>query len=137
MIILLIYIAIFVAAFFIVKFAVQRATSDFTSLKTVTFGDESAVRPNRIASVVSVLTIFLLWGVFTGSSWVPGFLHAPGPFEGTATFEYNGLMFILSFGAQERRAFTSFKASRQGYEGGHLEKFYSLDLLSQRQNIKF
>ena len=88
MIILGLYIAIFVAAFFVVKMVVHRSLHDFTSLKTVTFGDESAVRPNRVASVVSVLTIFLLWGVFTGSSWVPGFLHAPGPFQGTATFDY-------------------------------------------------
>ncbi len=88
MIVLLIYIAIFVASFFIVKFVVHKTTTDYTSLKTVTFGDESAVTPNRIASVVSVLSIFLLWGVFTGSNLVPRFLHAPGPFMGDATFTY-------------------------------------------------
>ncbi|APX21953.1 MAG: taurine ABC transporter permease [Rhodobacteraceae bacterium] len=88
MIVFLIYIAIFVAAYFLVKLSVHRATGDFTARKTVTFGDESAVRPNRIASVVSVLTIFLLWAAFTGSSWVPGFLHAPGPYTGDATFTY-------------------------------------------------
>ena len=88
MIVFAIYVAIFIASFFIVKFAVQTATTDYTSLKTVTFGDESAVTPNRIASVVSVLTIFLLWGAFTGSKLVPGFLHAPGPFVGDATFTY-------------------------------------------------
>ena len=82
MIVLLIYVAIFVASFFLVKLLVHKTTRDFTARKTVTFGDESAVRPNRIASVISVLTIFLLWGAFTGSSWVPGFLHAPGPFVG-------------------------------------------------------
>ena len=55
MIILLIYIAIFVAAFFIVRFIVGRMAriQDFTSLKTVTFGDESAVTADRWASVVS------------------------------------------------------------------------------------
>ncbi len=89
MIPLLIYIAIFVAAFFLVTKVVQGAgLKDYTSLKTVTFGDESAVRPNRAAGVISILTIFLMWGIFTGSSLLPSFLHAPGPFEGTATFTY-------------------------------------------------
>lgn len=88
LIVLLIYVAIFVGSFFLVKLAVQSATNDFTSLKTVTFGDESAVRPNRIASVVSIASIFVLWGAFTGSSLLPGFLHAPGPFIGDATFTY-------------------------------------------------
>ena len=59
---------------------------DFTSLKTVTFGDESAVRPDRWASVISVITIFLIWGAFTGSKWVP--IHAPGPFIGDTEFTY-------------------------------------------------
>ena len=88
MIILVIYIAIFAAAFFLVRFGVRkfRQMNDFTSLKTVTFGDESAVRPDRWASVISVVTIFLLWGAFTGSKWVP--IHAPGPFVGDAEFTY-------------------------------------------------
>ncbi|WP_136443004.1 ABC transporter permease subunit [Pacificoceanicola onchidii] len=88
MIVFLIYAAIFVISFFVVKYVVQKATNDFTSLKTVTFGDESAVKPNRVASVISVLTIFLLWGAFTGSKLVPSFVHAPGPFVGDATFTY-------------------------------------------------
>ena len=89
MIPLLIYILIFVAAFFIVTKVVQGAgISDYTSLKTVTFGDESAVRPNRAAGIISILTIFLMWGIFTGSSLLPGFLHAPGPFQGTTSFTY-------------------------------------------------
>ncbi|MGC3940999.1 ABC transporter permease [Roseobacter sp. EG26] len=89
MIPLLIYIIIFVAAFFIVTKVVQGAgLHDYTSLKTVTFGDESAVRPNRAAGIISILTIFLMWGIFTGSSLLPGFLHAPGPYEGTTTFTY-------------------------------------------------
>ncbi|MEP4195157.1 MAG: ABC transporter permease subunit [Aliishimia sp.] len=89
MIPLLIYIAIFVGAFFIVTKVVQRAgTADYTSLKTVTFGDESAVRPNRAAGVISILSIFVMWGMFTGSSLLPGFLHAPGPFQGTTSFTY-------------------------------------------------
>lgn len=86
--ILLVYVAIFVGSFLVVRFLVRRSTNDFTSLKTVTFGDESAVTSNRIASVVSVVTIFLIWGSFTGSSWVPGFLHAPGPFVGDTSFVY-------------------------------------------------
>ena len=86
---LAIYVAIFAAAFFIVTKSSQGARAkDYTSLKTVTFGDESAVRPNRAAGIVSIFTIFLMWGIFTGSSWLPGFLHAPGPFEGTTSFTY-------------------------------------------------
>jgi len=88
MIILLIYIALFVGGFFAVKFATQfmSKTKDYTSLKTVTFGDESAVRPNRAASVISVVSIFLIWGAFTGSVLTP--VHAPGPFMGDTSFEY-------------------------------------------------
>lgn len=88
MTILLIYVAIFVGAYFAVKAVTSHLTkkSDFTSLKTVTFGDESAVSANRTASVISVVAIFLIWGAFTGSSWSP--LHAPGPFVGDASFTY-------------------------------------------------
>lgn len=85
----LIYIAIFVGSYFVVNKIVRRAArTDYTSLKTVTFGDESAVKSDRAASIISVVTIFVLWGMFTGSVLLPKFLHAPGPFEGTATFEY-------------------------------------------------
>ncbi|WP_439156187.1 ABC transporter permease [Yoonia sp.] len=61
---------------------------DYSSLKTVTFGDESAVTSNTVASVVSVVLIFVLWGAFTGSKLLPGFLHAPGPFTGEGAFTY-------------------------------------------------
>jgi len=61
---------------------------DYGSLKTVTFGDESAVTSNTAASVVSIVLIFVLWGAFTGSKLLPGFLHAPGPFLGESNFEY-------------------------------------------------
>lgn len=89
MIPLLIYIIIFVVAFFGVQFLARNMQrSDYTSLKTVTFGDESAVESNRIASVISVISIFVLWGAFTGSSLLPGFLHMPGPFIGETSFEY-------------------------------------------------
>ncbi|MCP4981028.1 MAG: ABC transporter permease subunit [Gammaproteobacteria bacterium] len=88
MIVLIIYITIFAIAFFAVRFIANRLIErhDFTSLKTVTFGDESAVTPNRWASILSVLTIFLLWGAFTNSNWTP--LHVPGPFVGDTKFTY-------------------------------------------------
>lgn len=89
MIPLLIYVAIFVVSYFVVtKLIHHAARNDYTSLKTVTFGDESAVTPNRAASIISVFSLFLLWGMFTGSVLLPKFLHMPGPFEGTASFEY-------------------------------------------------
>ncbi|WP_353333561.1 ABC transporter permease subunit [Phaeobacter sp. NW0010-22] len=84
-----VYIAIFVGAFYTVRFIAQKtAVQDYTSLKTVTFGDESAVQSNRAASIVSIVTIFVLWGAFTGSSLMPSFMHAPGPFIGDTTFTY-------------------------------------------------
>ncbi|MBY8976559.1 ABC transporter permease subunit [Rhodobacteraceae bacterium NNCM2] len=88
MIILLIYIAIFVVAYLAVQMISSRLTKshDFTSLKTVTFGDESAVNANRAASIISILAIFLIWCAFTGSSLSP--IHAPGPFVGTTSFDY-------------------------------------------------
>lgn len=61
---------------------------DYGSLKTVTFGDESAVTSNTVASVVSIALIFLFWGAFTGSKLLPGFMHAPGPFTGQGSFTY-------------------------------------------------
>ncbi len=70
---------------------IQRLLSpkkDYRSLKTVTFGDESAVTSNTVASVVSIVLIFVLWGAFTGSKLLPGFLHAPGPFVGDGSFTY-------------------------------------------------
>ena len=89
MIILLMYVAAFVAAFFIVhQISKRREIHDFTSLKTVTFGDESAVRPNRAASIISIVTIFLIWGMFTGSKIVP--IHMPGPFIGDTEFTFLG-----------------------------------------------
>jgi taurine transport system permease protein len=88
MIIFVIYIAIFTVSFFLVRLVTGKFISrkDFTSLKTVTFGDESAVRPDRLASIISIATLFLIWGAFTGSSWVP--IHAPGPFVGDTSFTY-------------------------------------------------
>ena len=84
---LIIYILIFVVAAFVVT-RLSTGIADYTSLKTVTFGDESAVRPNRAAGVISIITIFVMWGIFTGSSLLPSFLHAPGPFVGETSFTY-------------------------------------------------
>lgn len=89
MIPILIYVGIFIAAFAIVKLASAGThRKDFTSLKTVTFGDESAVVSDRRASIISIVAIFVLWGAFTGSAILPGFLHAPGPFLGESSFTY-------------------------------------------------
>lgn len=85
---LLIYVAIFVGSAFLVTRVLAKGIKDYTSLKTVTFGDESAVRPNRAAGIISIFTIFLMWGVFTGSNLLPSFLHAPGPFLGETSFTY-------------------------------------------------
>jgi taurine transport system permease protein len=86
-ILLAIYVGIFAVAAFV--FTRIGTTKDgYTALKTVTFGDESAVRPNRAAGIISILTLFLLWGMFTGSAWIPGFLHAPAPYKGETSFEY-------------------------------------------------
>ena len=82
------YAALFFGAYLVVNFIQMRRASgvNYTSLKTVTFGDESAMTPNRVAFVVSILVIFLIWGAFTGSKVVP--IHVPGPFEGDTTFTY-------------------------------------------------
>ena len=91
MAILLIYIIVFVIAFYLVHLATKMMTAqkDYTSLKTVTFGDESAVSPNRAASIISVLAIFMIWGAFTGSKLIP--FHAPGPFIGETSFTYSAM----------------------------------------------
>lgn len=84
------YVALILAFSFIWQ-AVKRfltPKADYGSLKTVTFGDESAVTSNTVASVVSVVLIFVIWGSFTGSKLLPGFLHAPGAFQGTGEFTY-------------------------------------------------
>ncbi|MEM1063898.1 MAG: ABC transporter permease subunit [Pseudomonadota bacterium] len=88
MTVLIFYVALFLLAFFGVYFArrMMAERQDFASLKTVTFGDESAVRPDRAASIISVIVIFLIWGAFTGSRFAP--LHVPGPFTGDVEFTY-------------------------------------------------
>lgn len=59
----------------------------YASLKTVTFGDESAVTANRVASVAGVATVFLIWMIATGSTLLP-FKILPIPFVGDSQFEY-------------------------------------------------
>ena len=88
MIIAAIYIAMFIVAFLAVRIASRFISSrrDFTSLKTVTFGDESTVVPDRAATVISIIGIFLIWGAFTGSKITP--IHVPGPFIGDTSFVY-------------------------------------------------
>ncbi|WP_171103480.1 MULTISPECIES: ABC transporter permease [unclassified Ruegeria] len=88
MIVLLFYVGLFGGAFLIVNLLRKGLESrqDFTSLKTVTFGDESAVRADRVASFISVLVIFVIWGAFTGSKLLP--IHVPGPFVGDTQFTY-------------------------------------------------
>lgn len=88
MIVLALYVALFVLSYLIVRsFRRRKDRHDFTSLKTVTFGDESAIRPDRAASAISILTIFLIWGAFTGSKFAP--FHVPGPFMGETSFTYS------------------------------------------------
>ena len=84
------YILLILATLFIWNLIKRTLTPkhDYGSLKTVTFGDESAVTSNTVASVVSVVLIFLLWGSFTGSSLLPGFMHVPGPYTGQDSFTY-------------------------------------------------
>lgn len=81
------YGLLFIICYFLVR-AIQNRTrrQDYTALKTVTFGDESAVRPNRAASILSILVIFLIWGMFTNSRLVP--FHVSTPFMGDASFTY-------------------------------------------------
>lgn len=88
LLILVVYVALFFGAAFLLTLIRRRLGQlrDFTSLKTVTFGDESAVVPDRVASVLSLVVVFLVWGAFTGSKLVP--IHVPGPYTGTTSFTY-------------------------------------------------
>ena len=81
MTLLAIYVALLVLIWALTAFLSLRIRQrdGFTTRKTVTFGDESAVRPSRVASVASVLVIFLIWGAFTGSAWT--FIHAPADWQ--------------------------------------------------------
>jgi len=92
LIVLAAYITIFVFSLYLVTWATSKffGKSDYTSLKTVTFGDESAVKANRIASVLSVLAVFALWVAFTNSSLpLP---KAKGPYSGPVSFTYTSTL---------------------------------------------
>ena len=92
LLLLTIYIILFVLSMIVVGWATRTFFNkkDYTSLKAVTFGDESAVRANRAASVLSVLAIFLLWVGFTNSSLpLP---KAPGAFDGPVSFTYTSTL---------------------------------------------
>ncbi len=89
---LVVYIALFLLSMIVVTWATKKffTKEDYTSLKSVTFGDESAVRANRAASILSVLAIFLLWVGFTNSSLpLP---KAKGPFQGDVSFTYTSTL---------------------------------------------
>ena len=76
----------------------RNKANGYTSLKTVTFGDESAVEANRFASVASVVAIFFFWGLATGSSLL-GPIQLPAPFLGKTSFEYTA---INSYGETDK-----------------------------------
>jgi len=88
MLILSLYITCFILLLVIYKIVIKRFTTSNEQIKTntVTFGDESAIKSNRTASVLSILTLFFIWCAFTGSSLSP--IHAPGPFTGDTSFSY-------------------------------------------------
>jgi len=87
----------------------------FGSLKTVTFGDESSVVANRVASVLGVVTIFFLWGLATESKLLP--FSLPGPFVGDSQFEY-----VAQNAAGETDTATVFvRVSKQGADVEKLE----------------
>ena len=89
-------LALYVGAFFGSYFVLSRllqgafARKGFNKLKTVTFGDESAVVANRIASVLSVVTVFWLWVAFTNSA-IP-LPKLPGPYMGDMEFTYTATL---------------------------------------------
>lgn len=92
LLLLVVYLLIFVVSMVVVTWATRLFFSkkDFISTKAVTFGDESAVRANRVASVLSVIAILLLWVGFTNSSLpLP---KAKGPFEGLVSFTYTSTL---------------------------------------------
>ena len=92
LLILVLYLGAFFGSYLLLSNLLKQyfQRSGFNSLKTVTFGDESAVKANRIASVISVLTVFWLWVAFTNST-IP-LPKMPGPFLGDVTFTYTATL---------------------------------------------
>ena len=64
--VLALYVGAFFGSFFVARAVFKSAfeKKGFNKLKTVTFGDESAITANRVASVISVVTVFWLWVAF-------------------------------------------------------------------------
>ncbi|MEM7473104.1 MAG: ABC transporter permease subunit [Pseudomonadota bacterium] len=92
LLVLFLYLAAFFGSFLILSRLLKGffQSKGFNKLKTVTFGDESAVVANRIASVLSIVTVFMLWVAFTNS--VIPLPKLPGPFSGDATFTYTATL---------------------------------------------
>ena len=90
----------------------------FGSLKTVTFGDESAVTANRAASIAAVITIFLLWGIATGSKLIP-FTILPPPFTGETSFQYTA----TNAAGETADATVFVYVSKQGEDGAAAPEF--------------
>lgn len=92
----LLVLALYLGIFFGAKMLLPRlfpksfAARGFNKIKTVTFGDESAVSGNRIASIISVLAIFWIWVAFTNST-IP-LPKMPGPFVGETSFTYTAAL---------------------------------------------
>lgn len=106
-----IYLLFSAASAFIYNFYARgKQATGYGSLKTVTFGDESAVVANRIASVLGVLTLFFLWGLATESKLLP--FSLPGPFNGTAQFEYTA----QNAAGETDNATVTFRVSKQDEE---------------------
>jgi len=91
MLILALYILMFVLAYLSYKYVsrllLKKNTNIYNKRKTITFGDESSVKPNRVASILSIATLFFIWAAFTGSKLIP--FHVPGPFTGETSFTYS------------------------------------------------
>ena len=96
-------------------YARGKEAKGFGSLKTVTFGDESAVIANRVASVLGVLTIFFLWGLATESKLLP--FSLPGPFNGDSQFEYTA----KNAAGETDTGTVMFRVSKQGVDVEKLE----------------
>lgn len=109
----LVFSALF--AFLYGLYAKGKEAKGFGSLKTVTFGDESAVTANRIASVLGVVTIFFLWGLATESKLLP--FSLPGPASGDYQFEYTA----KNAAGETDTAIVKFRISKQGEEAAPLE----------------
>ena len=88
----------------------RKEEKGFGSLKTVTFGDESSVVANRIASVLGVVTIFFLWGLATESKLLP--FSLPGPSLGDYQFEYTA----KNAAGETDKATVKFRISKEGEE---------------------